>query len=130
MPAEARAILIGGNSRGGILSIAYAAKHPKQFLCVINFVGGWVGDVIMSIGQTRRFSYEARVTADAHFGSMERKNDMYYSIAHSRSNFETCSRAGGNDALSNSMTAFWTVTTSPQIPRFGSRRSPSTWILC
>jgi dienelactone hydrolase len=37
-----RAILMGGNSRGGILSVAYAGKHPEQILGVINFVGGWI----------------------------------------------------------------------------------------
>ena len=37
-------ILIGGQSRGGLLSIAYAAKHPDQVLGVINFVGGWLAE--------------------------------------------------------------------------------------
>ena len=36
-------LLIGGQSRGGILSIAYAGKHPQQVKGVINFVGGWSG---------------------------------------------------------------------------------------
>jgi dienelactone hydrolase len=37
-------ILIGGQSRGGVLSVVYAGAHPEQILGVINFVGGWVGD--------------------------------------------------------------------------------------
>jgi pimeloyl-ACP methyl ester carboxylesterase len=37
-------ILMGGNSRGGVLSIAYAGKHPEQVLGVINFVGGWISE--------------------------------------------------------------------------------------
>jgi dienelactone hydrolase len=35
-------VLIGGQSRGGVLSVAYAGMHPEQILGVINFVGGWV----------------------------------------------------------------------------------------
>ncbi|MFG3593932.1 alpha/beta hydrolase family protein [Bradyrhizobium sp. RDI18] len=34
-------ILIGGQSRGGVLSIAYAGLHPEQVAGVVNFVGGW-----------------------------------------------------------------------------------------
>lgn len=36
--------LIGGVSRGGILSVAYAGTHPEQIAGVVNFVGGWVGE--------------------------------------------------------------------------------------
>jgi acetamidase/formamidase len=33
-------ILIGGVSRGGVLSIAYAGMHPEEVSGVLNFVGG------------------------------------------------------------------------------------------
>jgi dienelactone hydrolase len=36
-------LIIGGQSRGGILSVAYAGQHPEQIKGVINFVGGWLG---------------------------------------------------------------------------------------
>src|SRR5882724_12927438 len=36
-------VVIGGQSRGGILSVAYAGLHPEQIRGVINFVGGWSG---------------------------------------------------------------------------------------
>jgi dienelactone hydrolase len=36
-------ILIGGNSRGGVLALAYAAEHPERFVGALNFVGGWAG---------------------------------------------------------------------------------------
>lgn len=38
-------LLLSGNSRGGILSLVYASEHPEAFAGVINFAGGWVGDV-------------------------------------------------------------------------------------
>jgi dipeptidyl aminopeptidase/acylaminoacyl peptidase len=34
-------VVIGGQSRGGILSIAYAGQRPEQVKGVVNFVGGW-----------------------------------------------------------------------------------------
>src|SRR5687768_3337964 len=34
-------VAVGGHSRGGILAIAWAARHPDQSRAVINFVGGW-----------------------------------------------------------------------------------------
>ena len=36
-------VLIGGQSRDGLLSIAYAGMHPEQIFGAINFVGGWMG---------------------------------------------------------------------------------------
>src|SRR4029077_2022149 len=36
-------VIIGGQSRGGILSIAYAGQHAEQVKGVINFVGGSYG---------------------------------------------------------------------------------------
>lgn len=36
-------VVIGGQSRGGILSVAYAGRRPEQVKGVINFVGGWSG---------------------------------------------------------------------------------------
>jgi dienelactone hydrolase len=37
-------ILLGGQSRGGILAVAYAGERSSSFIGVINFVGGWVSD--------------------------------------------------------------------------------------
>ncbi len=36
-------ILISGLSRGGLLSVVYAAQRPGRILGVANFVGGWMG---------------------------------------------------------------------------------------
>ena len=35
-------IAVGGQSRGGILSVAWSGKHP-EVRAVVNFVGGWKG---------------------------------------------------------------------------------------
>ncbi len=41
-------VVIGGQSRGGILSVAYGGLHGEQVRGVINFVGGWSGSRCMS----------------------------------------------------------------------------------
>jgi dienelactone hydrolase len=40
---DRKQVVIGGQSRGGILSAAYAGQHPGQVKGVMNFVGGWMG---------------------------------------------------------------------------------------
>ena len=37
-------VLVGGLSRGGILSVAYLARYPGRVNAAINFVGGWNGE--------------------------------------------------------------------------------------
>ena len=40
---DADRLLIGGVSRGGILSIAHSGRRPALYRGVLNFVGGWLG---------------------------------------------------------------------------------------
>jgi dienelactone hydrolase len=89
-------VLMGGQSRGGVLSVAYAGKHPKETLGVINFVGGWLSEgcpVAESVNQTL-------FERGAGFGVptiwLYGQGDHYYSIAHSRKNFASFEEAGGN----------------------------------
>ena len=42
--ADPGRVLIAGQSRGGILSVAYAAERPGAVRAVINFAGGWTRD--------------------------------------------------------------------------------------
>lgn len=42
--ADADKVALAGESRGGILSVIYAADRPRVARGVINFVGGWMGD--------------------------------------------------------------------------------------
>ncbi|MPZ35188.1 MAG: alpha/beta fold hydrolase [Rhodospirillales bacterium] len=93
------AILIGGNSRGGILSVAYAGKHPEQILGVINFVGGWVGEGCGNADQINQTLFQRGASYGLPTLWLYGKDDKYYSIAHSRSNFEAYRRAGGKGTL-------------------------------
>ena len=88
-------ILIGGQSRGGVLSVAYSGAHPEQIFAVINFVGGWVGDacpIAKTINQTL-FQQGARFKRPTLW--LYGRNDPMYSISHSRENFAAFQKAGG-----------------------------------
>ena len=40
---DASKILLTGYSRGGLLSVVYAARRPDRIVGAVNFVGGWMG---------------------------------------------------------------------------------------
>ena len=89
-------ILVGGASRGGVLAIAYAGMHPEQVLGVLNFVGGWLGEGCRTAGEINGTLFQrggkfARPTL-----WLYGQQDSFYSIEHSRSNFDAFKRAGGN----------------------------------
>ncbi len=41
---DAARVVVGGQSRGGLLSVAYAGRHPRQVAAVVTFAGGWWGE--------------------------------------------------------------------------------------
>jgi len=89
-------ILIGGVSRGGVLAIAYAGMHPEQVLGVLNFVGGWMGEGCSNAAEINGALFQR----GGKFGRptlwLYGQHDRYYSIGHSRSNFDVFKKAGGN----------------------------------
>jgi dienelactone hydrolase len=89
-------VLIGGHSRGGVLSVAYAGMHPEQTLGVINFVGGWLSDGCPAA----EFVNQSLFERGARYGQptiwLYGQGDHFYSIAHSRENFVAFEKAGGH----------------------------------
>lgn len=88
-------MLVGGSSRGGILSIAHVAQRPDVYLGAINFVGGWVSE---GCGDYRSINRELFVSGAGVPGPslwLYADNDSFYSIAYSRSNFDAYTGAGG-----------------------------------
>jgi dienelactone hydrolase len=89
-------VLIGGHSRGGVLSVAYAGMHPEQTPGVINFVGGWlsegcpVGELINQTLFVRGTRYDRPTIW------LYGQGDHFYSIAHSQKNFAAFEKAGGH----------------------------------
>jgi dienelactone hydrolase len=92
-------VLIGGQSRGGVLAVAYAGLNPTQISGVINFVGGWLGEGCSSAGAVNQNLFER----GAHYGRptiwLYGQGDLFYSIAHSRSNFAAFEKAGGQGSF-------------------------------
>lgn len=88
-------MVISGTSRGGILSIAYPGRRPDVYLGGINFVGGWIGE---GCGDYRDINRSLFVGGAAFPGTslwLYGTNDSFYSIAHSRSNFDAFTASGG-----------------------------------
>jgi dienelactone hydrolase len=88
-------VLIGGNSRGGALSVAYAGMHPEQTLGVINFVGGWFGEKSPGAELVDQALFERGARYDRPTIWLYGQGDIYYSIGYSRKNFATFEKAGG-----------------------------------
>lgn len=88
-------VLIGGVSRGGVLSIAYAGLHPEQVLGVINFVGGWLVESSPNASTVHRSLFERGASYRQPTIWLYGQHDTFYSIAHSRDNFAAFEKAGG-----------------------------------
>jgi dienelactone hydrolase len=87
--------LIGGVSRGGVLSIAYAGLHPEQVAGVVNFVGGWLGEASPTASTVNRLLFIRGASYRRPTIWLYGQHDTYYSIAHSRENFAAFEQAGG-----------------------------------
>ena len=88
-------MLVGGASRGGILSVAHVARRPDVYRGAINFVGGWIAEGCGDHAAINRtlFTDAARFPGTSLwlYGS----NDSFYSIPYSRAGFDAFSAAGG-----------------------------------
>jgi dienelactone hydrolase len=88
-------IAMGGVSRGGALSIAYAGMHPVQVKAVINFVGGWLGWPCPTMSSVNQALLSRGAAFPGETLWLYAKNDSYYSLSHSRKNFAAFTAAGG-----------------------------------
>ncbi|MBL4892602.1 MAG: dienelactone hydrolase family protein [Rhizobiaceae bacterium] len=88
-------ILIGGQSRGGILAVAYAGKHSEQVRGVVNFVGGWMGEICSSAKLINETLFKKGADFNHPSLWLYGKDDPFYSVKHSEGNFEAFSKAGG-----------------------------------
>jgi dienelactone hydrolase len=88
-------VLIGGASRGGILSVAYAGMHPEQIFGVMNFVGGWVGTGCATADRLNGTLFERGARFARPTLWLYGDQDPHYDLQHSRKNFSAFQRAGG-----------------------------------
>lgn len=88
-------MLVGGVSRGGILSVAHTARRPDVYLGAVNFVGGWISE---GCGDYRSINRTLFVDGAAFPGQslwLYGENDSFYSLSYSRTNFDAFTMAGG-----------------------------------
>lgn len=88
-------ILVGGQSRGGALSIAYAGDTSKSVKGVINFVGGWSGELCESAEEINHNIFKRGGAFKHDTLWLYSQQDVFYSIEHSRNNFDAFKEAGG-----------------------------------
>ena len=88
-------MVVGGASRGGILSISYAGMRPDHFLGAINFNGGWLGRACPTFETINPLIFERGAAFSRDTLWIHGSYDQYYRIAHCRSNFEGFLAAGG-----------------------------------
>jgi pimeloyl-ACP methyl ester carboxylesterase len=117
---DSNRVVIGGASRGGILSGAYAGQHPEQVKGVINFVGGWIGYGCKTVSTVNQeiFKRGARYPGDTIwlYGDW----DFFYPLFHSRENFAAFQEAGGKGA-------FHEFTPPPGMSGHGIAVHPDLW---
>jgi dienelactone hydrolase len=88
-------VVIGGVSRGGILSIAYAGMRPATFQGAINFNGRWLGRGCATHEIVNPAIFERGAPAEISTIWLHGSHDQYYRIGHCRGNFERFLSAGG-----------------------------------
>ena len=88
-------VVIGGQSRGGILSVAYVGRHAEQVRGVINFVGGWNGSRCQHSAAINQsiFVRGARFPGETLW--LYGDDDPFYPLSHSRASFDAFQAAGG-----------------------------------
>jgi dienelactone hydrolase len=95
--ADLERVLLSGQSRGGILSVAYAAGRPGAVRGVINFAGGWTSQRCDDGG--RGFNQVTFASAGGRTRIpmlwLYAEEDGYYSAAWIRRYHEAFAQAGG-----------------------------------
>lgn len=88
-------MLIGGVSRGGVLSIACAGRWPDCFVGALNFNGGWLGRACDTHVQVNPSAFLRGAAFSGPTLWLHGSYDQYYRIAHCRGNFDAFIAAGG-----------------------------------
>ena len=92
-------VLLGGFSRGGILSIAFAGGNPNLFNGIINFVGGWLGTNCSTASEVNSALFVRGASYPKETIWLYGNYDQFYPLAHSRKNFDAYTKAGGKGSF-------------------------------
>ncbi len=95
--ADAERVLVGGQSRGGLLSVAYAAERAGTVRGVINFAGGWTSDRCDERGRGFNQATFAAAGSQARIPMLwlYAEEDGYYSATSIRRYHGAFAQAGG-----------------------------------
>ena len=96
-------ILLAGQSRGGILSVAYAGERPDAFVGVVNFVGGWMGDRCANAVAINAATFKRGAKFQPPTLWLYGNSDPFYTLSHSKGNFDAFVAAGGKGRFE----AYW-----------------------
>lgn len=92
---DAKRMMVGGHSKGGILAMIFASRHPDRYLGVVNFVGGWVGERCETASVVNTGTFVKTSTFQKPTLWLYGENDPFYSLAHSKKSFDAFAAAGG-----------------------------------
>ena len=88
-------VAVGGQSRGGILAIAWSGRQPAVPGAVINFVGGWMASACSTASSINQNLFRRGGAYGRETIWLYGDNDPYYPLRHSRANFAAFQAAGG-----------------------------------
>jgi dienelactone hydrolase len=96
-------IMMTGPSRGGFLSVIYAAERPQRIWSIVNFAGGWFStrdndpkeNLEFNVGNLRRAGMNAQVTMLWLYRDMDRR----HSTQSIRRFYDGYRELGGNAVL-------------------------------
>jgi dienelactone hydrolase len=92
--ANINQVLVGGQSRGGLLAVVYAGRWPEAVKGVVNFVGGWMSEGCVP-DANGHFFREAAKTAAVPMLWLYAERDSYYSVPAIRRYRAAFEQAGG-----------------------------------
>ena len=92
-------VAVGGQSRGGILAVAWGGRQPNVPRAVVNFVGGWLGTGCWSASEVNQTLFKKGVPYERQTVWLYGDKDPFYPLAHSRENFAAFKTAGGRGSF-------------------------------
>jgi dienelactone hydrolase len=95
--ADMSRVVMAGHSRGGLLSVAYAASHPDAVRGSINFSGGWKDDRCGEV-DVNAVAFEAAGKASSRVPALflYARNDGFYADSSMQKYGQVFAQAGGD----------------------------------